>query len=215
MAEKDQQAYASTNGYTRSNDHESAGTTFQSEEELKRQKRRKLFMYIGIFIVFQIIVMTVFGLTVMKVKTPKLRLGNIEVQNLNFTSQTSPSFDMTFTTQIRVKNTNFGPYKYDSSYVTFLYQEMPLVQVTIPKGKAGWRSTEKIGATAILNSKALPSVSNLGSDLDSGVLKLSSQAKISGKVELMFVMKKKKSAEMNCTIEVNLATKGVQALECK
>lgn len=89
------------------------------------------------------------------------------------------------------------------------------MQVTIPKGKAGRRSTEKIGATAILNSKALPSVSNLGSDLDSGVLKLSSQAKISGKVELMFVMKKKKTAEMNCSIEVNLATKGVQALECK
>ncbi|KAL6177331.1 hypothetical protein ACLB2K_048857 [Fragaria x ananassa] len=215
MAEKNQQAYASANGYTRSNDHESIGATFQSEEEQKRQKRRKLFMYIGIFIVFQIIVMTVFGPTVMKVKTPKLRLGNIDVQTLNFTSQTPPSFDMSFTTEIRVKNTNFGPYKYDRSYVTFLYQGTPLVQVTIPKGKAGRRSTEKIGATAILNSKALPSVSNLGSDLDSGVLKLSSQAKISGKVELMFVMKKKKTAEMNCSIEVNLATKGVQALECK
>lgn len=215
MAEKNQQSYSSENGYTRSTDQESAMATFQSEEELKRQKRRKLFMYIGIFIVFQIIVITVFGLTVMKVKTPKLRLGNIDVQNLNFTSQASPSFYMTFITQIRVKNTNFGPYKYDSSHVTFLYQGMTLVQVAIPKGKAGWRSTEKIAATVILDSKALPSGSNLGSDLDSKVLKLSSQAKISGKVELMFVMKKKKSAEMNCTIEVNLATKGVQALECK
>ncbi|PRQ17564.1 putative Late embryogenesis abundant protein, LEA-14 [Rosa chinensis] len=216
MAEKDKQAYALANGYTRSNDHESAEATFQYEEELKRQKRRKLFMYIiGTFFVFQIIVITLFALTVMKVKTPGLKLGNIDVQNLNFTSQTPPSFEMTFTTQIRIKNANFGPYKYDSSYVTFLYQGMTLVQVTIPKGKAGGRLTTKIGATVILNSKALPRVSNLGSDLDSGVLKLSSQAKISGKVVLMFVMKKKKSAEMNCTIEVNLATKRVQALECK
>lgn len=75
MAEKNQQSYASANGYTRSTDQESAMAAFQSEEELKRQKRRKLFMYIGIFIVFQIIVITVFGLTVMKVKTPALSSG--------------------------------------------------------------------------------------------------------------------------------------------
>ena len=66
-----------------------------------------------------------------------------------------------------------------------MYQGTPLLQLTIPQGKAGWRSTEIIGATANLSSNALPSVSNLGSDLESGVLKLSSQAKINGKVELM------------------------------
>ena len=44
-----------------------------------------------------------------------------------------------------------------------------------------------------MNSKDLPSSANLASDLDSGLLMLNSHAKLSGKVKLMFIMKKKKS----------------------
>ncbi|PRQ19948.1 putative Late embryogenesis abundant protein, LEA-14 [Rosa chinensis] len=210
MAEKNQQMFVSANGYSRK-DEESA--TLQSEDELKRRKRIKLAMYIGGFIVFQIIVMTVFGLTVMKVKTPKVRLGAINVQSLNSVPAT-PSFDTTFTTQIRVKNTNWGPYKFDASTAMFLYQGMAVGQVSIPKSKAGMRSTKKIDVTVSLNSNVLPS-SNLGSDLNGGILTLSSQAKLTGKVELMFIMKKKKSTDMDCTIAFDLSSKAVQTLQCK
>ncbi|XP_050377951.1 uncharacterized protein LOC126795162 [Argentina anserina] len=210
MAEKNQQSFASANGYSRK-DEESV--TLQSENELKRQKRIKLAMYIGGFIVFQIIVMTVFGLTVMKVKTPKVRLGAIDIQSLNSVSAT-PSFDTTFTTEIRVKNTNWGPYKFDASTATFMYQGVAVGQVSIPKTKAGMRSTKTIDVTVSLNSNGLPS-SNLGSDLNAGILTLSSQAKLTGKVELMFIMKKKKSANMDCTIAFDLSSKTVQALQCK
>nr|XP_011465631.1 PREDICTED: uncharacterized protein LOC105351811 [Fragaria vesca subsp. vesca] len=189
MAEKTNQAYplAPANGYTRSD-----GESLVSEEdELKRQKRIKLFTYIGIFIVFQIIVMTVFGLTVMKVKTPKVRLGEISITNFNSAAAT-PSFDTTFNTQIRVKNTNWGPYKFDAGMVTFMYQGAPVGTVTVPKSKAGMRSTKKINVEVRLNTDALPSSSTLSSELNSGVLTLTSQAKLTGKVELMLIMKKKK-----------------------
>ncbi|KAM5574605.1 hypothetical protein ABKV19_013844 [Rosa sericea] len=210
MAEKNQQMFASANGYSRK-DEESA--TLQSEDELKRQKRIKLAMYVGGFIVFQIIVMTVFGLTVMKVKTPKVRLGAISVQSLNSVPAT-PSFDTTFTTQIRVKNTNWGPYKFDASIAMFMYQGMAVGQVSIPKSKAGMRSTKKIDVTVSLNSNGLPS-SNLRSDLNGGILTLSSQAILTGKVELMFIMKKKKSTNMDCTIAFDLSSKAIQTLQCK
>jgi hypothetical protein len=211
MAEKNQQqSFASANGYSLK-DEESA--TLHSEDELKRRKRIKLVMYIGAFIVFQIIVMTVFGLTVMKVKTPKVRLGGINVLNLNSVPAT-PSFDTTFTTQIRVKNTNWGPYKFDAGIATFMYQGVVMGQVSIPKSKAGMRSTKKIDVTVSLNSNGLPS-SSLGSDMNGGILTLSSQAKLTGKVELMFIMKKKKSANMDCTIAFDLSSKTVQTLQCK
>ncbi|KAM5574612.1 hypothetical protein ABKV19_013850 [Rosa sericea] len=210
MAEKNQQMFASANGYSRK-DEESV--TLQSEDELKRQKRIKLAMYVGGFIVFQIIVMTVFGLTVMKVKTPKVRLGAISVQSLNSVPAT-PSFDTTFTTQIRVKNTNWGPYKFDASIAMFMYQGMAVGQVSIPKSKAGIRSTKKIDVTVSLNSNGLPS-SNLRSDLNGGILTLSSQAILTGKVELMFIMKKKKSTNMDCTIAFDLSSKAIQTLQCK
>ncbi|XP_062029853.1 uncharacterized protein LOC133745746 isoform X1 [Rosa rugosa] len=211
MAEKINQAYplAPANGYTRSD-----GESLVSEDELKRRKRIKLFTYIGIFVVFQIIVMTVFGLTVMKVKTPKVRLGEISITNFNSAAAT-PSFDTTFNTQIRIKNTNWGPYKFDAGTVTFMYQGTPVGTVVVPKSKAGMRSTKKINVEVSLSTDALPNSSTLSSELNSGVLTLTSQAKLTGKVELMLIMKKKKSANMDCTIAFDLSTKTVKSLQCK
>ena len=164
---------------------------------------------------FQTIVILVFALTVMCVKTPKVRLGtDFTFQNFSTGSQASPAFDLSFTTQVRVKNTNFGPYKFDSTIATFMYQGVTVGQVIIPKGKAGLRSTKKVGVIVNVNSNALPSTTNLGSESGAHVLTLNSHAKLSGKVELMFIMKKKKSAEMNCTMTIDLSTKGVQSMIC-
>ncbi|XP_048445239.1 uncharacterized protein LOC125479655 [Pyrus x bretschneideri] len=153
------------------------------------------------------------SLTVMKVRTPKVRLGNINVQELNSVSAT-PSFDTRFTTQIRVKNTNFGPYKYDAAIVTFLYQGTILGQVSIPKSKAGMLSTKEVDVEVSLSSSAL-SATNLGNELSSGVSTLSSAARLTGKVELMFIMKKKKASTMNCTIVFDLSSKTLKSLQCK
>ncbi|KAK7855957.1 late embryogenesis abundant protein At1g64065-like [Quercus suber] len=187
-----------------------------TSDELRRKKRIKLAIYIAAFAVFQTIVILVFALTVMRVKTPKVRLGtNITFQNFNTGTQVSPSFDLSFTTQVGIKNTNFGPYKYDSTIATFMYQGVTIGQVTIPKGKAGLRSTKKVTVTVNVNSNALSSTTGLGSELGAGVLTLNSQAKLSGKVELMFVMKKKKSAEMNCSMTINLSSKAIQSMICE
>ncbi|KAG2677149.1 hypothetical protein I3843_12G087800 [Carya illinoinensis] len=204
MAEKTnyQPAYplAPANGYPRS-DEESA-----NPDELRRKKRIKLAIYIAIFVVFQAIVIAVFAVTVMKVKTPKVRLGSdVMFQNVSTSTQPSASFDISFTTQVRVKNTNFGPYKYDSATATFVYDGVTVGEVSIPKGKAGMLSTKKVSVTVNVNSNTLQSTSNLGSELSGGFLTLTSHAKLSGKVELMFVMKKKKSAEMNCTMKINVS----------
>ena len=187
-----------------------------TSDELRRKKRIKLTIYIAAFAVFQTIVILVFALTVMRVKTPKVRLGtNITFQNFNTGTQASPSFDLSFTTQVGIKNTNFGPYKYDSTIATFMYQGVTIGQVTIPKGKAGLRSTKKVTVIVKVNSNALSSTTGLGSELGAGVLTLNGQAKLSGKVELMSVMKKKKSAEMNCSMTIDLSSKAIQSMICE
>ena len=106
-------------------DEESGSKTFA--EELKRKKRIKLTIYIAAFAVFQTIVILVFALIVTRVKTPKVRLGNnVKFHNVTTGNSTSPSFDINFATQLRVKNTNFGPYKYDSTIATFMYKDVSM-----------------------------------------------------------------------------------------
>ncbi|KAK7861613.1 late embryogenesis abundant protein At1g64065 [Quercus suber] len=194
-------------------DEESGSKT--SVEELKRKRRIKLAVYIATFAVFQTVVILVFALIVMRVKTPKVRLGNnVKFHNVTTGNSTSPSFDINFKAQLWVKNTNFGPYKYDGTIATFMYKGVSVGQVTIPKGKAGLRSTKKVGVTVNVNSKDLPTSANLAGDLDSGLLMLNSHAKLNGKVELMFIMKKKKSVEMNCTMTINLSSNEIHSMIC-
>ncbi|OWM72093.1 uncharacterized protein LOC116207235 [Punica granatum] len=189
-----------------------------NDKEEKRRKRIKWAIYISVFAVFQVIVIVVFSLVVMRVQRPKFRVGTLRIQALTTGAQGEASFDTTFVAPIRIKNTNFGPYKYDATSVTFSYGGVALGRVMVPKSKANFKSTKKVDMTVTLNSNALAATSSntsLGNELSSGNLTLSSSGRMNGKVELMLIFKKKKSTDMNCTMTIAVASRTVQSLTCK
>ncbi|KAL2524987.1 Late [Abeliophyllum distichum] len=200
-AEKFQQGYplAPARVMPRS-DEES--TAFQSidDHELKKKKRLKCFAYIALFAVFQTIIILVFALTVMRVKTPKVRLGEVSV------SSTNGNGGIRFSARVLVRNRNFGHYKFDDTIATIKSGDVTLGQFVIQESRARARSTKKLYIIADINSSSANT---------SGVLPLSVEAKLRGKVHLMKVIKKKKYADMSCTLLINLATNAVQDLNCK
>lgn len=206
MAEfKDRQGYplAPANGRARSDEEANAA----HERELKKKKRMKYLMYGIAFVVFQTIVIVIFALTIMKVKTPKFRVRSGNFQN----SGNITTLDINLSGQFRVKNTNFGTYKYDSSSVTFLYRGTPVGSSVIPKSKAKLLSTKKIDFIVQLSST---SNSELSNDITSGSVPLTTTSRLNGKVTLMFIMKKKKSTNMNCTMDLVLASGQLQNIKC-
>ncbi|XP_030474955.1 uncharacterized protein LOC115692292 [Syzygium oleosum] len=215
MAEKNQDQYhpPGSNGYGR-NDQESLHT--MEDEEAKRKKRMKWTIGIIAFIIFQVVQGLFFVLVIMKFKSPKFRVGDFAVQTLNVGTQASPSFDMSFVAPIRVKNANWGPFKYDASTVSFTYGGFQVGQAIIPKSKANFKSTKKIDVDVTLSSANLPSTinANLGSELSSGVITLKSQGVLKGKITVMFMFKKTKISQMNCTMAIDTSTKAVQSLSC-
>ncbi|KAF8039413.1 hypothetical protein BT93_B1829 [Corymbia citriodora subsp. variegata] len=216
MAEKNQNQYQppESNGYHR-NDQESLHTT--EDEEAKRKKRMKWTIGIIAFVIFQVVQALFFILVIMKFKSPKFRVGEFAVQTLTVETQASPSFDMSFVAPIRVKNTNWGPFKYDASIVYFTYGGVQVGQAIIPKSKANFKSTKKIDVNVTLSSSNLPSniISNLGNELNSGVITLNSHGALKGKITVMFMFKKTKISQINCTMTINTSAKTVQSLSCK
>ncbi|KAF8039421.1 hypothetical protein BT93_B1837 [Corymbia citriodora subsp. variegata] len=168
MAEKKQNA---SNGYHR-NDQESFHT--MEDEETKRKKRMKWTIGIIAFVIFRVIQALFFVLVIMKLKSPKFRVANFGVRSLTVGTQASPSFNMSFVTPIRIKNTNWGPFKYDASTVNFIYGGIQVGQAIIPKSKANLKSTKKIDVNVTLSSTNMSSDSNLRSDLSSRVINLTS-----------------------------------------
>ncbi|KAL3738225.1 hypothetical protein ACJRO7_019706 [Eucalyptus globulus] len=187
----------------------------QLTDEERRKKRMKWTIGITAFVIFQVVQALFFILVIMKFKSPKFRVGEFDIQSLNVGTQTSPSFDVTFVAPIRIKNTNWGPFKYDATTVNFIYGGVQVGEVAIPKSKANFKSTKKIDANVTLNSTNLPSSSTLGSELSSGVVTLNSQAELKGKVTVMFMFKKNKTSQMNCTMAIDVPTKALKSLSCK
>ncbi|PSS34282.1 Late embryogenesis abundant protein [Actinidia chinensis var. chinensis] len=215
MADKNQQTYhpAAANGYSR-NDTETTGGV--DPRELRRQKQKKWALYIIAFVIFQTGIIVLFTFTVMKFRTPKFRVRNSRSFDTFDVQPTTPSFNMRMNAQLGVRNTNFGPFKYSNTTVTFYYKGTEVGSAIVRKSKANFRSTKKVNVPVdLIMPTTLASSTDLASDLSSGILPLTSQAKMNGKVEIMFIFKKKRTANMNCTMEVNISSKSLQNIKCK
>ncbi|KAM5557471.1 late embryogenesis abundant protein [Rosa sericea] len=211
MAERNQEAYPFApyaNGQAMARSDAESSRAHHSDDEQRRKKRIKCLIYIAVFAVFQIIVITVFALTVMRVKSPKFRIQAITVEDLNTTA--NPSLTMRFIAEVSVKNPNFGRYKYDQTSISFIYKGTQVGDAVVPQETARTKASRKTivsGALTTVNS-------NLASDISLGSVTLSTYSKINGKVYLMNMIKKKKSAEMKCTMIVNLTSKQVHDIKC-
>ncbi|KAL2527366.1 Late [Abeliophyllum distichum] len=204
-------AAAAANGYARS-DTELAS---HDARELRKKKRMKCLLYIFLFAVFQTGIIMLFALTVMKIRTPKFRVRSATFQNFNVTP-TNPSFSLRMNAEFGIKNANFGHFKYQNSTVRFFYGVTQVGEVVVQKARAKARSTRKFNAVVELSlANAAAANTQHGNDLSSGVLRLSSKSKLSGKVELMKVLKKKKSTDMNCSMEIVTATQQLRNIVCK
>ncbi|KAE9450096.1 hypothetical protein C3L33_18001, partial [Rhododendron williamsianum] len=60
-----------------------------------------------------------------------------------------------------------------------------------------------------LASTDLVGKTQLANDLSTGIVPLSSRSKLTGKVGLMLIFKKKKAVDMNCTMKLNTATQSL------
>ncbi|PON58235.1 Late embryogenesis abundant protein [Parasponia andersonii] len=194
-------------------DVESGSST--SGKELQHKKRMRRLYYVAAFAVLQTVVILVLALTIMRIKTPKFRIRSVTIDELSISSSDSnndgPSINMKFEAEIGFKNTNFGHFKFEGSSINFMYRGTKVGDAMVHKGKVKARSTKKIHVTAEMGTTNW----NVASDIESGSLTLTSQAKMSGTVHLMKLVEKKRSAEMNCTITVDLKEKVVRYLNCK
>lgn len=176
--------------------------------------RRKCVALIFAGIILQALIILAFSLIFLRVTSPKLRFSSVTVEKLTVNSTNSPSFSIKLNAQVTVKNPNYGRFKFPDGAISILYRGDAVGSAAVPGGRAGARSTKKVNVTAAVESKGNPS-SALGGDLNSGKIRLSSEGTLSGKIHLFKIIKRRKTATMNCTMDVNTRTRAVENLECK
>ncbi|KAK8544584.1 hypothetical protein V6N13_026083 [Hibiscus sabdariffa] len=159
----------------------------------------------------------------MRIRNLKFRLLSISVEDLKVAATNPPYFNIKLNAQVAVKNTNFGHFKFENTTISFDYGAagagagvgVGVGDAFLDKGRSKARSTKKMNVAVELNSNNIPNNSSLQSEIESGFLALTCHSKLSGKVQLMKLIKKKKSAEMRCAMVVNLVTRAVQDIKCQ
>ncbi|CAA0812953.1 Unknown protein [Striga hermonthica] len=207
LSDKDQTITPSGNGryYTRP-DAESPAAA-----DLRRKKRNKCILFFALFAIFQTGVILIFSLIVMKVRTPKLRLRSAALSNLAAGTPANPLLRSSITAEISLRNPNFGQYKFHNTTVEFFYSGATAGRAAVRGSSVGWRSTRRVGFNVDLD---LPASDELARDLSTGIVTLDFQAKMKGRVDLIFVMRKKRSTAMNCSVDVVIATRAIGNIIC-
>ncbi|KAF5460612.1 hypothetical protein F2P56_020470 [Juglans regia] len=186
-------------------------------EKFKNMQNRKCYAYIIAGVVFQTIIILVFALTVMRIKTPSVRIRSVTVQNLTYNAPNSPAFfTVTLNAEIAVKNKNFGHFRFDKSTANVTFENVVVGDGDIIKGRAKARKTKRMNVTIDVSSNGVVTDgAELNNELNSGNLTLTCLARLRGKVTLMKMMKKRKTADMNCTMTVDLKSQAVHVLDCE
>ncbi|WCJ36746.1 hypothetical protein M5689_017927 [Euphorbia peplus] len=203
--------------------HEETGTDSGKTrlEEAIKKKRVKCIVFAVAFTLFQTGILLLFIFFVLRFKDPKFRIIStspaFETFQIN-SNLTSPSFNFTINTQFGVKNTNFGHFKYEMSNVTFKYRGIIVGVVSVDKARARAKSTRKFEAKVVLQTDTTTFTPEdfdlLNSDLKLGKLPITSSSRLNGKIQLMMMIKKKKSAQLSCNMDVDIVTRTLQNIIC-
>lgn len=214
------QQESNNNGINEKFEEESA--TIANHQDIHKKNRMKFLAYFLVFFLCQTGIILLFALTLMKVRTPKFRVHNATFEtfdvNVGTGNPSFNSFNLRMNVELELKNNNFGDYKYLNGTVYFFYDGDPIGEAVFPKSKAGIRSTKKFYVVvniSSLTSKGPRQRVNAPGSAAGGVLTLKSRSKLRGKVELIKVLKKKISTNMDCDLTFGVSDRAIRQISCK
>ncbi|CAK9156565.1 unnamed protein product [Ilex paraguariensis] len=180
------------------------------------QRSSKCFVYTLAAVVFLSMVLLIFASVVLRVDTPNVEIRSAWMENLRYGTSPSPSLNLTLISEVAVDNKNFGRFKLEkSSKASLLHGNETVGDTEINVWGVRARETKRVNATVQVRANGLWASMNFSREIDSGLVKLSSYAKLRGEVLVMKKLKRNKTAIMNCTMILNLTSQAIHNLLCK
>ncbi|KAK6158286.1 hypothetical protein DH2020_005600 [Rehmannia glutinosa] len=179
----------------------------EKDHESHKNRSSKCLVYTLLAVVLQSIAFLIFGLVVLRINAPTLRLSNASVNQLNYGPT---SLNMTVVAQIRLRNMNFGRFEFGDGTAILMYQNATIGAASIHEGRVGGRKNREMNVTL--------KVRYMNFSIDIGLLglvKLRSFVELRGEVRVVKIINRGKSAVMNCTMDLNLTNQEIQDLSCQ
>lgn len=211
MAEKDQAKPLTPFSFrTRSDEDEEIST----EVKIRQRKYIKCCGSVTAVLLVLAVTLLVLGFTVFHIKDPRVRMNSVTLQLRNGNFSLSQGGNITLTADVSVKNPNAASFRYSNSTTTVYYGGSMVGEAQIPSGKAKARRTVRMNLTVDIITDKIAAVPSLANDWSSGALAMNSYTKLSGRVKILNIFKKKVVVQLNCTMTYNVLSQEIQNQKC-
>ncbi|KAK4804470.1 hypothetical protein SAY86_004287 [Trapa natans] len=176
------------------------------------------------FLLIQAVVILVLIFTLFRVRDPIININRIIITSLEGQAMnnngsnipiTKPGVNMSLIADVSIKNPNFASFRYSNTTTALYYHEIVVGEALGPPGRTRPGRTSRMNITVDIIPDKLMSSPNLTSDLNWGVLPMSSYSRIPGRVKMLSIINKHVIVKMSCSIAVNISSQTIQDQKCK
>ncbi|CAI8619514.1 unnamed protein product [Vicia faba] len=187
----------------------SAENQHQHLSEHKTKRMKKCVIWCGCItaiLLLLFVILIILAFTVYNVKDPEVRMNGVTLISGNFTSNNASSI-VTILADMSVKNTNSFTLRYGVVNTTVYYDGTEIGGGVTPAGKAKAQRTGRFNVTLEIMAKKLEDKPGWIVDIRDQGLNFSTYTKMSGKVKILNLFKRKVGVELNCTSLYNITTR--------
>ncbi|KAL3829697.1 hypothetical protein ACJIZ3_018499 [Penstemon smallii] len=198
---------------TSSDDEESAAVS----TGIRRKRFIKCCGCAAALLLIQAVIIVILIFTLFRVRDPIIRMNGVTVARLDLISGTNtprPGSNMTLNADVSVKNPNYASFKYQNTTTVLYYRGVVIGEARGPAGRARARRTMRMNVTVDVITDRILSQPDLGSDVNSGLLSMSTFTRVGGRVK-MLIVNRHVTVTMNCSMTVNITSQGIQHQKCK
>ncbi|CAJ2676504.1 unnamed protein product [Trifolium pratense] len=185
----------------------SADNQHQHLSERKTKRIKKCVTWCGcitaILLLF-IVILIVLAFTVYNVKDPEVKMNAVTLIGGSFIRGSDSA---TILADMSVKNTNSFTFRYGAVNTSIFYNDIEIGAGITPPGKAKAQRTARFNVTLVINPKKIVDNPEWILDIRDQGLNFSTYTKMSGKVKILNMFKRKVGVELNCTSQYNITSK--------
>ncbi|XP_056684078.1 uncharacterized protein [Spinacia oleracea] len=183
----------------------------------KRRKRRRRWLVGLSMVIGMVLLLSILGGTVFKARRPITTVNSVSLRDMDFSFDAlrlRVHINITLDASISVKNPNKVGLKYTDSSAFLNYRGELVGQAPIPAGQISAGQTVPINISlTIMADRFLSNSQTLISDVVAGTLPLSTRARISGKVNVLFI-KVHVVSYASCNLNISVSSQSISNSDC-
>lgn len=166
-----------------------------------------------LLVICMIIVVLMF--TILRVHDPSLKMNSVNIDGVDRATSFGPGLNLTIVADVSIKNPNVASFRFANTTTHLYYNGSIIGESNTLSGEVGARKTLRMNVWIEVMVDKMMKIGRLKSDLDMGLLPISSDTKVSGKVKITSGIKTSVVVKLKCTMNVNVSSWGMQDQDCR